>query len=157
MVTPVQYVLDFEQPAYTMVYVPILQMIQELFKNTDILSKISEVNIEPSHYKSHKDGSYFHEMTYSQQENLNCHSSCILMILKFLTNLAYPDKFTNYQQHTGFLPIYPVNIKSASHTIQLAAMCKVTDLQKYGYAAVLVRLLHDIHSLEQDGIFIIVF
>ena len=33
-------------------------------------------------------------------------------------------------------------------------MCKVTDLQKYGYAAVLVPLLHDIRSLDQDAVFI---
>ena len=30
----------------------------------------------------------------------------------------------------------------------------MTDLQKYGYAAVLVPLFHDIRSLEQDAVFI---
>lgn len=40
------------------------------------------------------------------------------------------------------------------HTIQLAVLAEVTDLQKYGYAAVLAPLVHDVHTLEQDGVFI---
>ena len=33
-------------------------------------------------------------------------------------------------------------------------LAKVTDIQKYGYAAVLAPLVHDVHTLEQDGVFI---
>lgn len=40
------------------------------------------------------------------------------------------------------------------HTIQLAVLAKVTDLQRYGYAAVLAPLVRDVHTLEQDGVFI---
>lgn len=41
-VMPVEYLLG--QPGHTSMYVPILSMIQELFKNTDILNKITESN-----------------------------------------------------------------------------------------------------------------
>ncbi|XP_059180201.1 uncharacterized protein LOC131959109 [Centropristis striata] len=40
------------------------------------------------------------------------------------------------------------------HTIQLAVLAKVTDLKRYGYAAVLAPLVRDVHTLEQDGVFI---
>lgn len=34
-------------------------MIQELFKNTDILNRITEPNTEPDQYRSFSDGSHF--------------------------------------------------------------------------------------------------
>lgn len=46
-----------------MVYVPILKMIQELFKNTDILHKLQESVSLPGHYTSCCDGSYFQTNT----------------------------------------------------------------------------------------------
>ena len=58
-VMPVEYQL--EQPGHTVMYVPILQMIQELFRNTDILNKITEPNTEPGQYVSCSDGSHFLE------------------------------------------------------------------------------------------------
>lgn len=52
---PVQYVLE---PGHTVVNVLILQMIQEMFKHTDILDRIKETNIsQKGHYMSHPDGS----------------------------------------------------------------------------------------------------
>lgn len=51
----VQYQL--EQPGHTTMYVPILSMIQEFFKNTDIISKITEPHTASGQYKSLSDGS----------------------------------------------------------------------------------------------------
>lgn len=48
----------------------------------------------------------------------------------------------------------PPKYRSVVCTIQLAVPAKVTDLQKYGYAGVLEPLIHDIHTLEKDGVFI---
>lgn len=57
VIKPVQYVLE---PGRTVVYVPILQMIQEIFKHTDILDRIKETKAsQKGHYMSHKDGKYF--------------------------------------------------------------------------------------------------
>lgn len=59
VVMPVQYVL---QPGCTVVYVPMLQMIQKMFKHIDILDRIKETkSSEKGHYMSHQDGSYFQE------------------------------------------------------------------------------------------------
>lgn len=58
-VMPVEYQLD--QPGHTSMYVPILPMIQELFKNTDILKKITEPNTASGQYASCSDGSHFLE------------------------------------------------------------------------------------------------
>lgn len=84
---PVLYVLDFEQPGHTMVYVRVLQMIQELFKNTDILSKISEPNIEPSHYMSHKDGSNF------QENDLLSTGELKLSLQLYIDDFEIPNQF----------------------------------------------------------------
>lgn len=56
---PVEYQL--EQPGHTSMYVPILSMIQELFKNTDILHKITETNTASGQYVSCSNGSHFPE------------------------------------------------------------------------------------------------
>lgn len=58
-VMPVEYQL--EQPGHTSMYVPILSMIQELFKNTDILNKITETNTTYGQYVSCSNGSHFIE------------------------------------------------------------------------------------------------
>ncbi len=58
-VMPVEYQL--EQPGHTSMYVPIFPMIQELFKNTDILNKITEPNTASGQYVSCSDGSHFLE------------------------------------------------------------------------------------------------
>lgn len=47
----------------------------------------------------------------------------------------------------------PVKYRSALHIIQLAALCKVPDLQRCGYDRVLCPLLRDLRILE-DGVFI---
>ena len=38
--------------------------------------------------------------------------------------------------------------------IQLAALCKVVDIQTFGYEKALGPLLRDLRTLEQDGVFI---
>lgn len=48
----------------------------------------------------------------------------------------------------------PSEYRSSLHVIQLALLCKVSDVQKCGYENILSPLLKDLHTLEQDGIFI---
>lgn len=81
VVMPVQHVLD---PGCTMVYVPVLQMIQSIFKHTDVLERMEEIKgSDEDHYMSHKDGTYFQNNDlFSSTERCHCHSSCTLMILK---------------------------------------------------------------------------
>lgn len=61
LVMPVQYTID--SSGHTAVYVPILQMLQTMFKNTDLLDKIQEAKPSPpGMYMSHEDGTYFNEI-----------------------------------------------------------------------------------------------
>jgi len=55
-VMPVEYQL--EQPVHSSMYVPILSMIQQLFKNPDILIKITETNTTYGQYVSCSNGSH---------------------------------------------------------------------------------------------------
>lgn len=56
---PVQYVLEH---GCTVVYVLILQMIQEMFKHTDILGRVKETKVsQKGHYMGHQDGLYFQD------------------------------------------------------------------------------------------------
>lgn len=48
----------------------------------------------------------------------------------------------------------PSMYRSSLHVIQLALLCKVTDVQSCGYESVLSPLLKDLQILEQDGVFI---
>lgn len=44
--------------------------------------------------------------------------------------------------------------RSSLHVIQLALLCKVSDLQNHGHESVLSPLLKDLQTLEQEGLFI---
>ena len=48
----------------------------------------------------------------------------------------------------------PSIYRSSLHVIQLGLLCKVPDLQSCGFESVLSPLLKDLHTLEQDSIFI---
>jgi hypothetical protein len=149
---PVEYHL--EAPGHTMMYVPILQMIQELFKNTDILSKIREPNTEPGYYVSYRDGSHFQENELLSTEDLHLAIQLYIDDLEIANPLGTSRKVHKLCAVYWVLANVPPKYRSAMHTIQLAMLAKVTDLKKYGYAAVLAPLVRDIHTLEQDGVFI---
>ncbi|KAK0143414.1 hypothetical protein N1851_018451 [Merluccius polli] len=120
LVMPVEYHL--EQPG------PILNMIQELFKNTDILSKIREPNTEPGQY-------------LFSTEDLN------LAIQLYIDELEIANPHGTSHKVYKLCAVYwvlanlPPKYRSAMHTIQLAVLAKVTDVKKYGYAAI-QYLLH---------------
>lgn len=48
----------------------------------------------------------------------------------------------------------PSKYRSGLHVIQLAALCKVSDIQRCGYERALAPLLQDLCTLAQDGVFI---
>lgn len=152
LVMPVEYHL--ESPGHTIMYVPILQMLQELFKNTDILSKIREPNAEPGYYVSYRDGSHFQENELLSTEDLHLAIQLYIDDLEIANPLGTSRKVYKLCAVYWVLANVPPKYRSAMHTIQLAVLAKVTDLQKCGYAAVLAPLLHDVHTLEEDGVFI---
>ena len=151
-VMPVEYQL--EQPGHTSMYVPILSMIQELFKNTDILNKITETNTASGQCVSCSNGSHFLENELLSTGDL------ILPLQLYTDDLEICNPLGTSRKIHKFCAVYwvlanvPPKYRSALHAIQLAILVKVTDLRKYGYAAVLAPLLRDLHTLEKDGVFI---
>lgn len=64
---PMQY--NVNSSGHTAVYVPILQMLQTMFKNTDLLDKIEEAKQSPpGRDMSHEDGTYFKENQLLSEE-----------------------------------------------------------------------------------------
>lgn len=82
-------------------YVPILAMIQELFKNTDILDKITESGTASGQYAS--DGSYFLENDLSTGDLILPLQLYILMTLKLPICLVHHVKFTKFVLYIGSL------------------------------------------------------
>jgi hypothetical protein len=152
VVKPVQYELE---PGCRVAYVPILQVIQEMFKHTDILERIKETKVsQKGHYTSHQDGLYF------QKNNLLSSLELSLPILLYIDDIEIANPLGTSRKIHKLCSVYwvladlPLKYRSALHVIQLAAICKVPDVQKYGYKTVLRPLLQDLCTLEQDGVFI---
>lgn len=150
VVKPVQYLL---QPGHTAVHVPILEMIQKIFNHTDILEKIKESKVAQSgHYVHHKDGMYFKENTFLSSDELKL--ALILYDFEIANPLGTSRKIHKICSVYWMLADLPSKYRSALHAIQLAALCKVADIQAFGYEKALGPLLRNFRTLEQDGIFI---
>lgn len=152
VVKPVEYEME---PGCTVVYVPILQMIQEMFKHTDILDKVKETKIsQKGHYMSPQDGSYF------QENELFSEQSLTLPLLLYIDDLEIANPLGTSRKIHKMCSIYWVfadlqpKYRSALHVIQLAALCKVPDIERCGYQRALKPLLNDLCTLEKDGVFI---
>lgn len=151
---PVQYTID--SSGHTAVYVPILQMLQSMFKNTDLLDKIQETKPSPpGMHMSHEDGTYFKESQLLPGAG-ELKLSLILYVddIELANPLGMARKIHKLYAVYGLLANVPSKDRSSLHDIQLALLCKVSVLQRCGYKKVLSPLLKDLHTLEKDGIFI---
>ncbi|XP_053097175.1 uncharacterized protein LOC128320857 [Pangasianodon hypophthalmus] len=154
LVMPMQYTVD--SSGHTAVYVPILHMLQTMFKNTDLLDKIQEVKPSPpGMYISHEDGTYFKE-----SQLLSAAGELKLSVILYVDDIELANPLGKARKIHKLCAVYwllaniPSQYRSSLHVIQLALLCKVSDLQKCGYENVLSPSLKDLHTLEQDGIFI---
>ena len=135
-------------------YVPILSMIQELFKDTDILNKITEKNTASGQYVSCSNGSHFLENELLSTGDLILPLQLCIDDLEICNPLGTSRKIHKFCAVYWVLANVPPKHGSALHAIQLAILVKVTDVRKYGYSAVLAPLLRDVHTLENDGVLI---
>ena len=152
LVKPVEYQLP--QTGHTFMYVPMLQMIQELFKNTDILSKITESDTECRPFVSYRDGSYFKENELLSTEDLTLEIQLYADGLELANPLGTSRKIHKVCAVYWVLANVPPKYRSTLHNIQLGMLVKENDIKKYGYEVVLAPLLRDVRTLEQDGVFI---
>lgn len=152
VVKPVQYLL---QPGHTAVHVPILKMIQKIFSHTDILDKIKETKVAQNGvYVSHQDGLYFKENTFLSSDEFKITLILYIDDLEIANPLGTSRKIHKICSVYWMLADLPSKYRSALHVIQLAALCKVADIQTFGYEKALGPLLRDLRTLEQDGVFI---
>lgn len=154
LVMPVQYTVGLRE--CTVVYVPVLQMLQAMFKNTDLLEKIQEANpSSPGMYMSYEDGTYFKENNFLSEAG-ELKLSLILYVddLEIANPLGTSRKIHKLCAVYWLLANLPSKYRSSLHVIQLALLCKVSDVQRCGYESILSPLLKDLQTLEQDGIFI---
>lgn len=135
-VMPVQYML--EQSGHTSMYIPVLSMIQELFKNTDIFDKITETNAPSGQYVSCSNGSH-----YLENELLST-GDVILPLQLYIDDLEIANRLGTSCTIHKFCAVFwvlaniPPKYRSALHAIQLALLVKVKDLHRFGYADVFV-------------------
>ncbi|XP_039660298.1 uncharacterized protein LOC120561302 [Perca fluviatilis] len=154
LVMPVQYTVD--SSGHIAVYVPILQMLQTMFKNTDLLDKIQETKPSPlGMFMSHEDGTYFKENQFLSEAG-EMKLSLILYVddIEIANPLGTSRKIHKLCTVYWWLANVPSQYRSSLHVIQLALLCKVPDLQSCGFQSALSPLLKDLRTLEEDGIFI---
>lgn len=153
LVMPVEYIIDKDNKS--VVYVPIQQMLQKLLSRPDVLDKAMSEEIHVANeYKSYVDGAYFRE-------------NCLLTIDEFTIAIGlYIDDFevanplgTSKKKHK-MCAVYwvianiPAKYRASLNSIQLALICNTTTVKECGYAKVLDPLIHDLMSLEKDGVYI---
>ncbi len=156
IVEPLEYILDAKE-GRTFQYVPILQSLSQILKNSDIQEKVLKSSrhcVSSGQYSSFHDGSHFKENTFLSGEELR------------LSLLLYCDDFeicnplgTSRKKHkvTGIywvLADIPTVLRSTLSSIYLAVLCKADDIKTFGYPRVLEPLLSDLKSFEEDGVFV---
>ena len=156
LVMPEEY--DVDSAGHKVVYVPILKMIQAMFKNTDLLDKIKEAKPSPpGMYMSHEDGTYFKDNPLLSETDTGELKLSIFLYnddLEISNALGTSRKIHKLSAVYWLLGNIPSMYRSNLHVIQLALLCKVTDVQSCGYESVFSPLLKDLQILEQDGVFI---
>ncbi|XP_044220472.1 uncharacterized protein LOC122990957 [Thunnus albacares] len=153
VVMPIEFVLKNDKQ--TVMYVPILQMLQTLLANKDILEKAMspETNLTQK-YNSFRDGSCFKSNSLLKEQ--------IFTIVLFL----YIDDFevanplgTSRNKHKLCAIYWALGnlhskYRSGLHCIQLALLCKASDIKDHGYWETLRPLIQDLASLEQHGVYV---
>lgn len=106
-----------------------------MFKNTDILDKIKEAKQSPPGvYMSYTDGTYFKENQFLSAAG-ELRLSLILYVddIELANPLGIARKIHKLTAVYWLLANLPSKYGSSLHVIQLALLCKVSDLQKHGY------------------------
>lgn len=122
VVKTVEYMLD---PGHTAVHVPILDMIQKIFKHTNILDNIRETKMsQEGNFKSHQDGSYYRENElFSLSDNLK------LPLLLYIDDLEMANPLGTLRKIHKLCSVYwvfadlPSKYRSSLHVLQLATLC----------------------------------
>lgn len=154
VVRPVEYTIDREKKA-SVVYVPLIAMLQKMLSRTDILEKARPVQQSAScEYSTYRDGSYCKENDLLGGEGLKIAIGLYTDDFEVGNPLGTSKKAYKMTAVYWVLANMPSKYRSTLHSIQLALLCKVSHVRQYGFAKILHPLIHDLVYLETHGVYV---
>ena len=152
VVMPVEFCID---RGSSLVYVPILKMLQALLNNQDILDKVLHEKIPSSEgYHSFRDGSNFRENVHLNVEEFR------IVLGLYIDDFEVANPLGTSKKKHKLCAVYWVlanldsKYNSALHSIQLGLLCKVNTVKEHGYAETLRPLIQDLATLEEHGVYV---
>lgn len=150
---PVEYVVDKDKKS--VVYVPIQQMLQKLLSRTDVLDKAMSEEIHvPNEYKTHVDG------VYVRENGLLTSDEFTIAIGLYIDDFEVANPLGTSKKKHKICAVYwvivnmPAKYRASLNSTQLALICNTTTVKECGYDKVLDPLIHDLMSLEKDGVYV---
>lgn len=162
IVEPIEYILDHKENR-SFHYVPVLKSLQQLFVKKDVVDKMVENHRsqqsnretdEHHTFRSFQDGSHFQQNSFLSGDEIR------ILLHLYIDDFEICNPLGTSRRKHKLCGIYwtlgnlPPGSHSSLSSIFLAVLCKTGDLNKYGYDCVLSPLLHDMKTLEQEGVFI---
>lgn len=153
LVMPVEFRLDRDS---SVVYVPILKMLQALLNNKDILDKVLHVECGASleGYHSFRDGSHFKENVLLNVEEFRIALGLYIDDFEVANPLGTSKKIHKLCAVYWVLANLDSKYWSVLHSIHLALLCKVKTVKEHGYAEVFRPLIQDLVTLEEHGVYV---
>jgi len=157
VVEPVEYVLEARSNK-TFQYVPLLNSLQQLLGRKDIVDKlldnhaVSSANVDQ--YSSFQDGEYHKNNPFFSGEDLRISLCLYIDDFEICNPLGTSRKKHKLCAVYFILGNLPPGSSSVLSSIYLALLCKSDHVKAYGYKKIFEPLLHDIVTLEQQGLFI---
>ena len=155
-VAPVEYMLGFVNKVKCFfVYIPLIQLLQELLSNVDILDKV--LNSDTSKdgvYKSYRDGNYFKTNELFRSEGVSIQLGFYYDDFECVNPIGTSKKKHKIAAFYWVFTNLPPECRSTLHSIQLCTLCKVDDLKYFGMEKVLNPFLRDAACLEQYGVYV---
>lgn len=153
LVTPVEFVLG--NAKQTVVYVPILKMLQTLLSNREILEKtMSHEATLSEEYKSYRDGARFKDNAFLNEEEFRIALYLYIDDFEVANPLGTSRKKHEQTAIYWVLGNLPPKYRLSLHSIQLALLCKVNNIKEHSYGKILHPLIQDFVFLEKQGIYV---
>lgn len=153
LVMPVEFVLENDKQ--TVVYVPILKMLQTLLSKREILEKImSHKAASSEEYRSYGDGACFKDNVFLNEEEFR------IALFLYIDDFEVANPLGTSRKKHKQTAIYWVlgnlhpKYRSSLPSIQLALLCKANTIKDHGYGETLRPLIQDLVFLKQQGIYV---
>ncbi|KAL2082779.1 hypothetical protein ACEWY4_022597 [Coilia grayii] len=154
IIEPVEYVFNRVQN-HTFVYVPLLKTLKSLLERPDVLEKTFPVKEGTlGFYTSPFDGQYFKVNKLVNGQDFR------LSLGLFIDDFEIANPLGTSRKKHKITAVYWVILnwesqyRSSLHSIQLALLGKSSEVRVYGYESFFEPLLHDLRSLEHEGLYV---